>query len=40
MSESFDETLDLLKDLNLEDFSKHSFRGIAKEIRQDSQLDQ
>ena len=31
MSESFDETLDLLKDLNLEDFSKHSFRGIEKE---------
>ena len=31
MSESFDKTLNLLKDLNLEDFSKHSFRGIEKE---------
>ena len=31
MSESFDKTLNLLKDLDLEDFSKHSFRGIEKE---------
>ena len=31
MSESFKETLNLLKDSNLDDFSKYSFRGIEKE---------
>ena len=31
MSKSFKETLNLLKDSNLEDFSKYTFRGIEKE---------
>ena len=31
MSESFKETLNLLKDSNLDDFSKYTYRGIEKE---------
>ena len=31
MSESFKETLNLLKDFNLDDFSKYTYRGIEKE---------